>query len=155
MDVELTERITNSLTAAIAMGDGSTLATRPKYTIAQRSTRLYRAEVLNLSGVKSPDGLVTPTQRAITERSRPESVLDATQLKYNNRANNATFTEWGKAWVGDTVVLVLYAKGYSNPMTVNAKVLGVSIEQEDKLRLVVSILPSNVIMPPFVGWSPI
>lgn len=153
IDVELTERIENVITAAMALGAGDSLTAKPKYGVAINHPRLFRAEVMNQSGVKTPAGLVEPTKAIIKERSEPELLVDATMLRYDNKRDGTPqFAEWGKFWLGDIVKLVLYSTGY--PLEVSAQLIGAGIDEENKMRLVSKLV--NLPVPPYeyLAWTP-
>ena len=153
VDVRVTRRISNVTTAVVALGEGSSIPAKPKYGAAKPHPRLVRAKVLNLSGITSAAGLVGPTQQQLNAEIEPELLVDCTMSRYDERpaTGRVQFPEWGRFWMGDVVTVVLYSM--PSVIEMRALVIGVSIEEEDTLRLVLKLIPQMNTLP-FISWYP-
>lgn len=151
VDVTVTRRITNTNTAIMALSNGANLASKYKYGVAVAHPTLFRAKVENLN-VNALAQMEGPANQLVDRAVEPEVLVDCTMLRYNTRVDGRPqFAEWGRFWVGDIVRLVLYSM--ASPLDVRVKVLGISKDESDKIRLVVKVL-DQFNNAPIIRWAP-
>jgi hypothetical protein len=155
VNVSVSTSIEDTLTAAIGLGKGDTLAQKPKVATMWNADPGYeRTEVLTFDSITSPDALREPVFQAIRDRAYPKMTVDCEFVK----VPSGEF--WGQFFVGDTIELLLNSyqqvnwwTGQMMGLNNRARVLGVELGGEDKMRLVLELVPGNRDLH-FLGWTP-
>lgn len=143
-DVKIIKNQAERLTHLIGTGDGSKLQDKPIYSMYRRDWKgVHRVEVVNFSGVKTPEGLAPLVAAELRRRLRPRQTVDANVVNFNNI--------YDKFSIGDTIKLVLYAHGF---MTWNydALVTGMEIAADGTMRCVFEVVQSVDTSELLSGW---
>lgn len=120
------------ITAVVGLGEGSSIPEKPKLLRKLSGTPFFRAEIFDVNGVGSEDGLAEPVEETLLTRGQPRLMVDATVEKING--------SYGAFWVGDIVTLVTRNPFYR---TVVAQVVGIERGEADSMRAVFGALPLN------------
>lgn len=134
INVQITETIAETINAAVGLGEGNDLAKRPKKALRFTPVGQFKAEVLTLSGAADSETVTKMTEDELRKRRHPKITIDAELVK--------TAPEWGQFFLGDIVKVVSSVVPWGNEY--NCRVVGVEIGQEDKMRLVLSVIPQTI-----------
>lgn len=152
VNLKIHDSIEDTLTAAVALGSGSTIAEKFKAITRWNGDPGYeRVEVLNFDSESNPATLAGLAQQAIRDRGFPKVTVDAEFIK----TESAEF--WGAFFVGDTIELMLTS--YLNSvgavgLNTRARVLGVELGGEDRMRVVLEVAVGEPRGITFLGWTP-
>lgn len=154
VNVRVLESIEDCLTGAIALGKGDSIASKPKIITSWMADPGYEmVEALNYDNVTSQDELFELAKKEITKRAYPSLSVDAELVGGEY---------WGQFGVGDTVQLMLtsylnydYWSGLGQTWSLirPAKVLGMELSGEDRMRLVLHTTLADSTLY-FRGWTP-
>ncbi len=151
VDVTVTRRISSMYTAILGLSNGKDLASKYKYAAAKAHPTIFRGKVVNYN-VNTLSQLYGPVESQLSQEVEPEFAVDCTMLRYNARVDSRPqFSEWGRFWVGDIIRMVLYSM--ATPLDVRVKVLGIGMDESDKIRLVVRPVDYLQTPYPLIGWG--
>lgn len=142
VNVQITESIADTINAAVGLGDGADMATRPKKALRFTTGYQFKAEVLNLSGVTDGAAAATQTEEELRSRRHPKVTIDAELVR--------SAPEWGQFFLGDIVRVVSTAVPWEAEYI--CRVVGAEVGQEDKMRLVLAVIPPDTADTP-ATWT--
>lgn len=151
--VKVRESIEDALTRAIALGKGDTLAAKPKVALDWVADVGYeRTEVLSYDNETDRVHMTELAKEEISGRAYPRLAVDCEFVK----VPSGEF--WGQFFVGDTIEVILtsYIDNYNGtmvPLVRPARVLGLELGGEDRMRLVLEVShnPGDLYVQP---WTP-
>lgn len=140
-DVRIVQDYEEVVTAVIGLGEGNSIPAKSKRLLKQPNASFFRARVLNVSGAATPSMIEGPAREALRAGSQPRIAVEGNVAMINGA--------YADCWIGDLVrVITRHPKHRS----LSAQVVGVEIGTENKLRLVLEVIPSNTIGSP-LDWT--
>lgn len=140
-EVRVVENAEEVLTAAIGLGEGSTVVEKPKLLLRRHNNSFFRAKALDITGATTPEGLAETVRLALTEGAAPIIGVDAAVIM-----RNGTF---GSFWIGDTIELVIKHPLFNS---LAVKVVGIELSAQSVMRAVFQVIPA-VVPTDIQPWS--
>lgn len=131
-EVAIKESSANRINAAVGLGEGNDITTKPKKAL-KFGTRggIFRSEVLSFSNAKDAETVRKLTVEEINKRRTVAVTVDCAILR--------NCPEWGNFWLGDTVTVLSTRVPWQNEYS--CRVVGAEVGETDTARLILTEIP--------------
>lgn len=131
INVTVTESLADTINAAVGLGEGNDIAAKPKKAWRFTPTGQFRGEVFNLSNAADGETVAQLTEDELRQRRHPKVTIEAELIR--------EAPEWGLFFLGDIVRVVSPVVPWQSEY--DCRVIGAEVGQENKMRLVLEVLP--------------
>ena len=132
-EVKVVESAEDVVTAVIGLGDGGTVAEKPKLLLKHPNPVFFRAKTLEISGAATPDALNETVRQALVAGAAPSIAVDAAVLLRDG--------SFGGFWMGDIIQLVVRHPLYT---IIDVKVIGIELSAQSVMRAIFQVIPKVV-----------